>query len=383
MVAVVLTDPPGGLVEAGAFARLDEKSQALVAARASDFIRLPDGSWWDGKNHREFCAMFARCVDRREIFEHVKEGPIFRTPVSRGMRWYVRNSPEARAWGLTHALAVPGVDKDGPWVRADPSRLANAMDTREWPRDGSAAFPFSPPLWTSLLERDHAWRFLYLDCATPDPYARTLPGGPLRVTKKWGSGKYEVEGWSLGAGGFRGLLNVGDESVVRNGEIVGRFVLVPGGVVSEPGGHARPSWTLTEARALRVTREELAAALEQGLAELAEWSFASGPDGTVTWSTRELELRPRRDRPGRPARAKPDDDAPVPVVHGPDTVILHDGRYYTGHVLRQSAEVVVFRTRSGTIETTLELERADIARLELGAAEAPSAASPAEAPSRR
>ena len=310
--------------------------QPAVRQRAMFCYRMPDGTIWDGSNLAEYRKVFDRSV---KPFDKIERGqgepgqPLVEDRVI-GTVWKIKPSHDADAWGLTRELGAAGTEIPEGRIES-----ANRL-----------AWTECPPLWQSAAAADFTWEFAYIDETDPDDYTRLKHGGYLELMKDLGEGRYEVDGYSLDRGRIQGVVFVGDPAkYIRKDRFKGKFFLWPVGSVDVPGG-TRPGWKLIPAEELRISPDTLADALLTGRAQVVQWSYQRIKD-KILWKrvVREIDSAPlvvKEDKP--PPKPAP----PVPVG-GPDLVVLKDGRWFRGRVVRKDDQELVIRSMVGQMETDL------------------------------
>lgn len=334
----------------------------LIRTRAQHFYRMPDGRIWDGYYAREFRLMLdrnLRLYDRRERGQPAPGATIVEDRIV-GTVWRFREHRDTQAWGVFELLAKEDgeLDRPGRRVRGElsPPYLETA-DRRRW-KD-------VPPLWSSRDSTDFDWDFTLIDENSPDTYTRRTHGNYLRITRMWGDGQYEVEGYSLDLGTIEGIVTIPEtqrpQQFVQRDRFRGTFFLWPEGSTDEPGGFSRPAWRYIPADELRISPEELAEALIEGRADIIEWNYAR-INNRLIW---QRTVRPVEFVPVRIISDRPVDAAPPPVgQEGPDLIMLKDGRWYRGRLIRQDEQTVVFATKIGGMESELVFAAEDISELQ-------------------
>jgi hypothetical protein len=335
---------PGSAMEA-----LASPPHGLIRQRAAHFYRMPDGTIWDGWNQQEFISLVRRHLSAVEVRRPGTAAPGIPLRESRAVRteWRVARNLNTEAWGFFRHLAMAD-------TAVISGKRLEAADRRKW-KD-------APPLWSSRDSGDFTWDFALIDERSPDPYTRREHGSYLKITRIWGDGEYEVEGYSLDLGRISGIVTIHDpQSRVQRDRLRGEFFLWPGDVVTEPGGFSRRSWTYIPASELRLTAEELADVLINGSAEIAEWKYRR-ISGRLIWerSVRPVELAVPRAAPERPAHVPP----PAVGADGPDLIVLRDHRWYRGRLVREDDEHIVFAVRVGDLESEMTFARDDVAEVQ-------------------
>jgi hypothetical protein len=352
--------PPGG--GASALGLLSSPPAGTIRQRALHMYRMPDGVIWDGWNQQEFRRIVSRNLRAHDRIERGRPAPGATIVEDRvvGTVWRFRRNADTEAWGVFETLAE---DRDGNlrWAYSARARGRNDLpllataDPRRW-KD-------APPLWSSAEAPDFSWRFALIDEQDPDPWTKAVPGSYLRITREWGNGRYEIEGHSTDLGRIEGIVTVPDPlRQVRRDRLRGVFFLWPRGSVSEPGGYARESWDYIPADELRITADELAAALIDGAAEIIEWRHKR-VSGRLMWqrTVKPVEIAPVMVMPPqRPPHVPP----PAVGQEGPDLLVLHDGRWFRGRLVERRDERVRFATTIGGLETVLEFEAGEVSELQ-------------------
>jgi hypothetical protein len=334
---------------------------ALIRQRVKHIYRMPDGILWDGWNRQEFRRVVDRSLRAHDRVERGRPAPGANIVEDRivGTIWRFRRNADTEAWGIFETLADErSGDLRWPYgqrQRPEDLPLIATADPRRW-KD-------APPLWSSAQAPDFSWSFALIDEQDPDPWTKAVPGSYLRITRDWGDGQYEFEGHSLDLGRVKGLISVPDhQRQVRRDRFRGTFFLWPAQTVSEPGGYARDAWLYIPADQLRITPEQLADALIEGAAEIIEWRHRPVA-GRLIWqrTVRPAEMAPITTlSPERPKHVPP----PAVGQHGPDLIILLNGRWFRGRVIDRDSERVRFATTIGDLETELVFEAAEIAELQ-------------------
>jgi hypothetical protein len=342
-VAAAASAQPAGPAPSAApketLASLHPNLQGLVRQRAQHFYRMPDGTVWDGWTEAEYRRLLVRSLKPLGKVEPPPPNPgqaIVEDRVT-GTAWLIKTSPEAQAWDLAARLGDERAElREQGLEKADPRTWTDA-----------------PPLWTNREQREYTWDFALVDESEADEYTRKVHGGYLETTRVWGDDRYEVKGYTLDRGAVDGIVTVPDRARwVTRDRFKGEFFLWPEGA-SDLGGVSRPAWRLIPPEQLRMTPDDLADALIAGKAELVTWSFERIKDKYL-WkrSVREVLLAPTP----RP-KAEPKPPGP-PNTGGPDLVILNDGRWYRGKIIKRDDHTLVIRTPvgQGDAELTLKME---------------------------
>ena len=325
-----------------------EPQRPLVRARALRCFTMPDGTIWDGWAYFEQRKAIGYAVKPFDRIERGTGGPgqtLIEDKVV-GTVWKVRPTREAVAWGLTAYLAGEGDEI--------PSGRFEAADRQRWLD--------APPLWSSATGPDYSWPFAYIDESDPDNFTRLKHGGYLEVTRDWGDGRYDFKGYSLDRGTIEGVVRIPEPSrFISKDRFKGTFFLWP-----DPDAKttptARKAWRLIPADDVRTTPDELAAALLNGKAQIADWRFEMVKD-KVLWK-RTLH---RIDRAIERAAADPAVKPPKPPLMptgGPDLLILNDGRWFRGAIIRRDAEAVVIRTFVGQSEMDMTFKPDEVKEIQ-------------------
>jgi hypothetical protein len=274
----------------------------LVRQRAMHFYRMPDGTYWDGWAYQECRKQLDYTL---KPFDRVDPGrgtpgQLFVEDKVVGTVWKINPTREARAWGLIGYLA--GENGEIPEGRFE------AADRQAW-RD-------APPLWWCATQPDYGWSFAYIDETSPDLY--THISEPRRAINK--------------------------------DRVKGEFFLWPA-FADDQGGVTRQNWQLLPADQLRLSPDQLADALLSGKAQIVEWRFETVKDKTIWHRT----LRAIDPAPERLAATPPSERPKPPIIPegGPDLLVLKDGRYFRGRILRNDDQSVVIRTILGQSEMDL------------------------------
>lgn len=313
----------------------------LIKQRALKTYRMPDGSIWDGWAFFEMRRIMDYAVKPYNRIDRGQPAPgqTFVEDRVIGTVWKVTPSRDAEAWGLIGRLA--GSDGEIP-----EGRFENA-DRRAWTD--------SPPLWFSTAHPDYSWDFAYIDESDPDPYTRKVHESYLTITRDWGDGRYEFKGHTLDRGSVEGLLRIREpRKWLRNNRLKGEFFLWPV-ATAKVAGKDQPTWDLIPADDLRISPDDLAAAVLSGEAQIVDWKFER-VEGRILWrrTIRHVDPAPAvvvRKAPPRPAPA-------ITPEGGPDLLILNDGRWFRGRITRKDAEFVVIQTLVGQAEMEMTF-RAD------------------------
>lgn len=345
---------PGSALEA-----LASPPPGLIRQRAQHFYRMPDDTIWDGYYAQEFRRIIDRNLRQHERRERGQPAPGSTIVEDRivGTIWRFRQHRDTEAWGIFSTLAGEDGDLRWPYAAGRPREgdrpLLETADRRRW-KD-------VPPLWTSRDATDFTWDFAFIDENNPDTYTRRTHGNYLRITRVWDNGQFEVEGYSLDLGRIEGIVSIPEsqrpQQFIQRDRFRGTFFLWPEGTVEQPGGYARQAWRYIPADELRLTPEELAQALIDSRAEIIEWNFQR-ISGRLLWqrSIRPVEFAPVRITTDRPSHIPP----PEVGQEGPDLIMLKDGRWHRGRLIRRDDTTVIFATRIGEMETELAFAAEDV-----------------------
>lgn len=313
----------------------------LIKQRALKTYRMPDGSIWDGWAFFEMRRIMDYAIKpyNRMARGRPAPGQTFVEDRVIGTVWKVSPSRDTEAWGLIGRLARS--DGEIPRDRFEKS------DRRTWTD--------IPPLWFSAEHPDHAWDFAYVNESDPDPYTSKVHENYLTISRDWGDGRFNFKGYTLDRGPIEGILRIREpRKWVKNNRLKGEFFLWPV-ATAKVAGKEQPTWDLLPADELRVSPDDLAAAVLSGRAQVLDWKY-SRSDGRLVW---HRTVRPIDPAPAVMVRKAGPRPAPVITPEGgPDLLILNDGRWFRGRITRKDSEFVVIQTLVGAAEMEMTF-RAD------------------------
>jgi hypothetical protein len=351
--------PPGADVPS-ALETLAAPLPSVIRQRSQHFYRMPDGSIWDGANYHEFSQLLRRNLEAYTIRKRgeTASGSPFVEYHGGSIEWRFRKNASTEAWDIFAILADEerGALRGSRIDTADGRRFVPLLETanrHNWTN--------APPLWTSRDAGDFTWEFAFVDERQPDPYTRRVHGSYLRITRVWGDGQLEIEGYSLDRGTIRGIVTVPDPArQVRRDRLLGAFFLWPEEMVREPGGYLRRSWRYLPAEDLRLSPEALADALIDDAAEIAEWRFQR-VSGRQVWhrTVRPVEFI-QVQIPSTITHVPP----PPVGQEGPDLLVLRDGRWFRGRLVRQDDQTVTFAATVGDLEAEFRFTLDEVAVLQ-------------------
>jgi hypothetical protein len=343
--------PPAHLPVAAApketLASLAPALQPIVRQRAMQFYRMPDGTIWDGWYAAEYRKLLSKSLKPYTKLEAppVNPGQGIVEDHATGTAWKLKSSPDILAWDLIARLADEREE-----LREN---ILEHSDPRTWTD--------APPIWSSLQAHDFSWDFALVDEAEPDEYTRKTHQGYLQITRVWGDDRYEFTGYTLDRGPVSGMIQAPDaHRFINKDRFKGQFFLWPLGNV-DAVGNSREAWRLIPVEELRMSPDDLADALIAGKAELATWTYEHLKDKYL-WkrSTRTIELAAAP--PAKPASpAKP---PPPANAGGPDLLVLKDGRWFRGQILRRDDKEVVIRTPIGQMETEMTFKADEVQEIQ-------------------
>lgn len=342
--AAAQTKPPAD--EPATLDSVASAQRPMIRARALRCFRMPDGTIWDGWAYFEQRKIIEYAVKPFDRIEPgtAAPGQTFVEDKVIGTIWKVKPTREARAWGLTDFLAGPdGEIPKGRFEGADRLRWQNA-----------------PPLWSCATQPDYAWPFAYIDESDPDDFTRLIHTGYLEITRDWGDGRFDFKGYSLDRGTLEGTVRIPDPvRFTRKDRFKGTFFLWPE-TDAAPTTPAGKGWRLIPADGLRLAADQLADALLSGKAQLLDWRFEIVKD-KVLWkrTIHTVERAPERADPA----AKPPKPVPAPVG-GPDLLVLKDGRWFRGKIVRNDAQAVIIRTFVGQSEMDMTFKPDEIKEIQ-------------------
>ncbi len=318
----------------------------LVRARAQHFFRMPDGALWDGWGyfeHRKIIGYAVKAFDKNEPGQ-ANPGQTLVEDRAIGTVWKIKPTREALAWGLTERLGTEEIP---------PGRFEGA-DRRQWLD--------TPPLWYSSTVQEYSWPFAYIDETEPDDFTRLTHGGYLEVTRDWGDGRYDFKGYSLDRGTLEGVVVVTDPvRFIKKDRFKGTFFLWPQ-ADAHPTPGARQSWRLIPADELRASPDDLADALLNAKARLTDWRFDIIKE-KVVWKRTIHPVERAAERPAPNPTVKPPKPPSVPAG-GPDLLILNDGRWFRGKIIRNDTQSVIIRTFVGQSEMDMTFKPDEVKEIQ-------------------
>ncbi|MCC7387751.1 MAG: hypothetical protein IT431_03185 [Phycisphaerales bacterium] len=302
----------------------------LAAKHRLQFIRTPDGRFWDLWGEREYRRIFNRSVKKKEIKER-RAAQGWATWITVGHRWEVNDSRDAHAWGI--------------------SSTSEGMEF--WRRSNRG----TPPLWFCTRADDIP--FIYINEEDRDVCTKDAELRATRVVAQLGEHVFRV-GLDLGRGVESAKQSaphrleqgvavwVEDPAVTNGGYLNGEFLLWPDRAIEVPGGFEGPKFRYCPLASLTPTAEEFLGALETGDAEMVTWVYKSS-SGAFRWERQAfplqyLERRKPDPEPEKPVR-EPAEPAPT-ITH---ILVLKSGDWVEGQLISENADEVRFLVVVGGI----------------------------------
>jgi len=148
---------------------------------------------------------------------------------------------------------------------------------------------------------------------------------------------------------------------VKRGRFAGEFFLWHTSIAT--GHESSPDWELVPADEARLSPDDLADVLLSGTAEIVEWRYETDKEKILGWkrSVRKIERATPRTLPDPTAKPpKP----PVTPTGGPDLLILNDGRWFRGKIVRRDAQAVIIRTFVGQSEMDMTFKPDEVKEIQ-------------------
>jgi hypothetical protein len=234
--------------------------RAQLVKRAKQFIKTPDGRFWDGFGYFERHRALKANLTKVEFKSRTNTGG-WSVEKKTGEMWKIRDSADSRAWGL---------DLSNP--RHVPKRE-------------------QPPTWRCIDGSPQEFR--YIDETDRDPREKENDFHAFVISMSMGNDVYRIKN-DRHYEGMVEYVRVTDPKVIEDGYLDGRFLLwrdpdlvVPG---LDPEKSTRAGkYRYIDAKSLTVSASELLAAVVEGQAEVLMWKFRKIGDREM-WERSVLDL---------------------------------------------------------------------------------------------
>lgn len=305
-------------------------SVRLASRYRKQFIRTPDGAFWDMWGEREYLRVFNSAVKQRAIKE-TRSVQGWASAKTVGYRWELEESREARAWAVGESVGPSG-------------------HLQYWARD----FGGMPPLWNSLTSQSIS--FIYInendrDVRTTREDLRAtrvltqLDEHLYRVAVDRGRGLEPAQRAAPGRLEKGVLVHIDNPLLTQGGFLNGEFILWPDGSIQPPPGAEEPRYRYIAVESLVPSTEDFIKAVEGGEAEMVTWAYRK-TQGAYRWERKAFPIEYRPVKVGEsdaeqslPA-AEPKQVAPaVDITH---LLVLKNGDWVEGQLISDDGGEIRF-----------------------------------------
>lgn len=319
---------------------LEPRLRRACFQRAGDYIRTPDGRIWDGWGQRAYHEALKR--NTVVVSEGRRESVgVFSIRRETGRRLDVRDGPEAQAWKLRPHLTQHS--------------------------------PCAVPLWFTLEQRKNQPRlpFFYINQLSLLDDMDPLRDRFTKLEADLGGGYLRVRIFPAGErqGDWQTRIVLAPEDLdVKDGYLPGEFILWRAPAIEPPVHINMPPkqsvYRYIPIEDIRLTPEQLVAAILEQKAELVEWDYRrSGSD--YVWQRRVQELRfqesrpPQRQQDSSPAAPGKKTERPE-LAEATHTLRLRDGRVLRGRLISREGGAIAFAAHVASTEVEMRFADSEV-----------------------